>query len=209
VYDLHVKVGAECRVTAFVLAGGKSSRMGRDKAFLRWGEETLLAQALKTVSSVGEEVRIVGYASKYAAFGQIVEDVYRDRGPLGAIHAALSGTTTELNLILAVDLPFVGAKFLEYLLVRAQESGATVTVPCAGSGLQPLCGVYRREFAEIAEQSLRAGKNRIDLLFAEIATCVIEENELAQAGFSAGMFRNLNTPEEFEAAQGARSTARS
>jgi molybdenum cofactor guanylyltransferase len=183
--------------------------MGRDKAFLRWGEETLLSQALRTASSVAEEVRIVGDASKFAAFGQIVEDVYRDRGPLGAIHAALSMTTTELNLILAVDLPFVGAKFLEYLLVRAQESGATVTVPRAGSGLQPLCAVYRRGFAEMAEQSLREGKNRIDLLFADVATCVIEENDLAQAGFSAGMFRNLNTPKEFEAAQGARSTTRS
>ncbi len=203
-YDLQVKVAAESDVTAFVLAGGKSSRMGSDKAFLRLGEETLLSQALKIAGSVAGEVRIVGDAKKFGAFGQVVEDVYRDCGPLGGIHAALSSTTTELNLMLAVDLPFVGPKFLQYLLGRARESGATVTVPRTGSELQPLCAAYKREFAETAEQALREGKNKIDSLFARVATCVVEENELVRAGFSIEMFRNLNTPEEFEMARGAR-----
>ena len=198
VYDFHVKVGVESGVTAFVLAGGKSSRMGSDKAFLRCGEETLLSQALKIAGAVAKELRIVGDARKFAAFGQVVEDVYRERGPLGGIHAALSSTATELNLMLAVDLPFVGAKFLEYLLLRARESGATVTVPRAGSRLHPLCAVYRRGFAEVAELSLHDGKNRIDSLFARVATCVIEENELTREGFSVEMFRNLNTPGEYE-----------
>ena len=200
-YDLHVKVGVESEITVFVLAGGKSSRMGSDKAFLRLQEETLLTRALQIAGSVAEEVRIVGDGKKFAALGPVVEDTYRDRGPLGGIHAALSSTTTELNLILAVDLPFVVPKFLKYLLVRARESGAMVTVPRAGSGLQPLCAVYRRGFAEVAEPSLREGKNKIDLLFAKVTTSVIEESELVRAGFPAGMFRNLNTPAEFEMAR--------
>jgi molybdopterin-guanine dinucleotide biosynthesis protein A len=175
--------------------------MGSDKAFLRLGEETLLSRALKIAGSVAEEVRIVGDGKKFAAFGRVVEDMYRDRGPLGGIHAALSSTTTELNLMLAVDLPFVVPKFLKYLLVWARESGAIVTVPRAGSGLQPLCAVYRRGFAEVAEPSLREGKNRIDSSFAKVTTCVIEENELVRAGFSVVMFRNVNTPEEFEMAR--------
>ncbi|MGC1434443.1 MAG: molybdenum cofactor guanylyltransferase, partial [Terriglobales bacterium] len=139
------------------------------------------------------------------AFGRVVEDVYRERGPLGGIHAALSGSTTELNLMLAVDLPFVTPAFLRYLLSRARESGAMVTVPRAGGGLQPLCAVYRRGFAEVAEQSLREGNNKIDSLFAGVETCVIEEDEFVGAGFSVEMFRNLNTPEELEKAKGERS----
>jgi molybdenum cofactor guanylyltransferase len=149
-------------------------------------------------------VRIVGDAKKFADFGRVVEDVYRGRGPLGGIHAALSSSATELNLMLAVDLPFVGPEFLEYLLLRAQESGAMITVPRAGGGLQPLCAVYRREFAEVAEQSLHEGKNKIDSLFATVGTRVIEEDELGRAGFSAEMFRNLNTPEELEKAKSLR-----
>jgi len=175
--------------------------MGSDKAFLRLQGETLLTRALKVAGSVAEEVRIVGDGKKFAALGRVVEDTYCDRGPLGGIHAALSGTTTELNLMLAVDLPFVVPKFLKYLLVRARESGAMVTVPRAGSGLQPLCAVYRRGFAEVAETSLREGKNKIDSLFAKVTTCMIEESELVRAGFPAVMFRNLNTPEEFEMAR--------
>ena len=196
VYDQRVTEGTEFGVTAFVLAGGKSSRMGSDKAFLRLGDETLLSLALKAASAVTGDVRIVGDGQKFAAFGRVVEDVYRGQGPLGGIHAALSSSETELNLVLAVDLPFLEQEFLEYLLSRARESGAVVTVPRAGGGLHPLCAAYRRGFAEVAEQSLRGGKNKIDSLFSTVGTRVIEEEELVRAGFSAEMFRNLNTPEE-------------
>jgi molybdopterin-guanine dinucleotide biosynthesis protein A len=206
VYDRRVKEGIKLGVTAFVLAGGKSSRMGSDKAFLQLGDETLLTRALKLAGAVVSEVRIVGDAKKFAAFGRVVEDVYRERGPLGGIHAALSGSTTEVNVMLAVDLPFVTQKLLQYLLSRALESGAMVTVPRTGSGFQPLGAVYRRGFAEVAEQSLLEGKNKIDSLFARVETCVIEESELVRAGFSEQMFRNLNTPEELEKAKEPRPT---
>jgi molybdopterin-guanine dinucleotide biosynthesis protein A len=201
VYHQRVKDRAEFGVTAFVLAGGKSSRMGSDKAFLRLGDETLLSLALKAAGAVARDVHIVGDRQKFAAFDRVVEDVYRGQGPLGGIHAALSSSATELNLVLAVDLPFLGADLLEYMLSRARESKATITVPLVGERLQPLCAVYRRGFAEVAERSLREGKNKIDSLFASVATCVIEEDELVRAGFSAEMFRNLNTPEEWEKAK--------
>jgi len=189
------------RITAFVLAGGKSRRMGQDKAFLPWGRETLLSHALKLAGNVAASVHTVGDARKFASYGSVVEDVYRDRGPLGGIHAALSSSNTELNLILAVDLPLLQPKFLHYLVSQADENGATVTVARAGNGWQPLCAVYRREFAAIAEQSLLAGKNKIDPLFAMVKTRVLEEQQLDEQGFSAGMFRNLNTPEELEEAR--------
>jgi molybdopterin-guanine dinucleotide biosynthesis protein A len=202
--DEGVKNGTGLAVTAFVLAGGKSSRMGSDKAFLRFGDETLLSLALKAAHAVAEEVRIVGDAKKFAGFGPVVEDVYRDQGPLGGIHAALSSSATELNLMLAVDLPFVGPKLLKYLLSRAKESSAMVTVPRAGGGLQPLCAVYQCGFADAAEEALRGGKNKIDPLFERVGTCVIEEEELVRAGFSVEMFRNLNTLEELEKARSLR-----
>jgi len=188
-------------VTAFVLAGGKSMRMGRDKAFLQLGDRTLLARAVDLASAVAGDVRIVGDARKFARFGAVVEDVYRERGPLGAIHAALLSTTTELNLMLAVDLPFLQPEFLQYLISEAHRTGAVVTVPRAGGGLQPLCAVYLRRFAELAERSLREGRNKIDSLFAEVETRVVGEEELSQAGFSAEMLRSLNKPEEWEEAK--------
>ncbi|MGA8151070.1 MAG: molybdenum cofactor guanylyltransferase [Terriglobales bacterium] len=189
------------RLHAFILAGGKSSRMGQDKAFLSWGEETLLSNALKLAGDVAASVYIVGDTEKFAEWGSVVEDVYRDRGPLGGIHAALAGSTAELNLMLAVDLPLIKPEFLHYLVSQANESDVAVTLPRAGNHLQPLCAVYRREFAAIAEQSLLDGKNKIDPLFPKVKTRVLLEQELAQRGLSSEMFRNLNTPEELEEAR--------
>lgn len=192
-------------LTAFVLAGGKSTRMGSDKAFLPWAGGTLLSHALKLAGTVARQVRIVGDAKKFANFGTVVEDVYRGRGPLGGIHAALSNTRTEWNLLLAVDLPLLEPRFLEYLVAQAREARAMVTVPLAAGGYQPLTAVYRSEFAVACEQSLREGRNKIDPLFATVNTRVIQAEELVQAGFLQEMFRNLNTPEDFERANQIRS----
>jgi molybdenum cofactor guanylyltransferase len=189
-------------IAAFILAGGKSARMGADKAFVALNGRTLLARALELAFSVTPDVRIVGDPAKFAPFAPVVEDVFPNCGPLGGIHAALRASQTELNLILAVDVPFVSPALLEYLIKRARNSAsATVTVAKAGGGWQPLCAVYRREFAETAEQTLRAGRFKIDALFDATSTQVISEEELAAAGFSANMFRNLNTREELEAVQ--------
>jgi len=189
-------------ITAFILAGGKSTRMGADKAFVTLDGRTLLARALDVARSVIPDVRIVGDPAKFAAFAPVVEDVFPNCGPLGGIHTALRSSQTDLNLILAVDVPFVSPALLQYLIKRSRNSAsATVTVAKAGGGWQPLCAVYRREFADTAEQPLRAGRFKIDALFDATSTQVISEEELAAAGFSARMFRNLNTREELEAVQ--------
>jgi molybdenum cofactor guanylyltransferase len=195
--------GATPDVTAFILAGGKSTRMGADKAFVVLDGLTLLARALELTRSVTSDVRIVGDAAKFAEFAPVAEDVFRGCGPLGGIHAALRASEAELNLMLAVDLPFVPAGLLEFLIARARGSAAIVTVPQTGGRWQPLCGVYRREFADAAEKALRLGRYKIGALFDVVPTLAISEGELEDAGFSGGMFRNLNTREELETARGA------
>src|SRR3979490_362027 len=124
-------------VTAFILAGGKSTRMGKDKAFLEFKGRILLARALELVAGTAREVRIVGSPAKFAAFGKVIEDIYQDQGPLAGIHAALKSSSTELNLVLAVDLPFVKPDFLKYLISVARQTKALAVVPRAGEGLQP------------------------------------------------------------------------
>jgi molybdenum cofactor guanylyltransferase len=188
-------------LTAFVLAGGKSSRMGRDKAFLELGGQTLLEHALILGQSIAHEVVIVGEVTRFMRLGRAIEDVYPGHGPLGGIHAALLSTATALNLILAVDMPLVERDFLLYLVAEATRSGAMVTVPRSRAGWQPLCAVYHRDFGEIAERALQAGKNKIDPLFSRTETRAISQAELVRMGFSETMFRNLNTPDEFARAE--------
>ena len=176
--------------------------MGTDKAFVPFEGRSLLARALDLARSVTDDVRIVGDGSKFAPFAPVVEDIHPGCGPLGGIHAALRASDRELNVILAVDLPFVSFALLQFLITRARTSQATVTLAGAGGFWQPLCAVYRRGFAETAESALRAGQYKIDPLFNQVRVQGISEEELETAGFTSAIFRNLNTPEELASAVG-------
>src|SRR5258708_8077782 len=101
-------------VTVFILAGGKSTRMGTDKAFLEYQGRTLLARALDLARSVAFEVRIVGSQEKVAAFAPVVEDVFPDSGPRGGIHAALLAPVPELNLMLPLHPPPISTPLHHY-----------------------------------------------------------------------------------------------
>ena len=192
---------SEADLAAFILGGGKSTRMGTDKAFVEFEGRTLLDRALDLARSVSRDVQIVGQKEKYSAYAPTVEDIFPGCGPLGGIHAALRASNRDVNLILAVDVPFVTEELLRYLIGRAEASAALVTVPRVGHGFQPLCAVYRRGFGDAAERALRQGRYKIDALFDPAHTQIIREEELQSAGFSAACFRNLNTPEDLALAQ--------
>ena len=175
--------------------------MGADKAFLELAGKPLIVRAVEVARGVMPDVKIVGDPRKFTAFGPVIEDVYRDRGPLGGIHAALTNSVAEWNLILAVDLPFVPVQFLKYLFARAESSGATATVPSIGGYFQPLCAVYRKAFLFSAEHALSEGRNKIDQIFREVLLCTVSEEDMTANGFEASIFRNLNTPQEWQAAK--------
>jgi molybdenum cofactor guanylyltransferase len=195
----------------FVLAGGKSSRMGggpgKDKVFLEFGGQTLLDRALSVMGTVCDRVAIVGEPARFANYESVVADIFPGCGPLAGIHAALLHSPAELNLMLAVDMPFVSRELLAFLFAAAEESDAIVTVPRSGRGLQPLCAVYRRDFSPVAEQALRAGKYKIDAAFSSVSILAIEEVKLTAAGFSEQSFFNVNTPQDRLAAEGRLSRA--
>jgi molybdopterin-guanine dinucleotide biosynthesis protein A len=159
------------------------------------------------VTIVGDPARFADYGSAKSGstkFASVVADIFPGCGPLAGIHAALVHSPAELNLMLAVDMPFVSRELLAFLFAAAEQEDnhATITVPRTGKGFQPLCAVYRREFSIAAEQALRAGKYKIDAAFPSVSMRVIEEAELAAAGFSEQSFFNVNTPQDRLAAEG-------
>jgi molybdenum cofactor guanylyltransferase len=176
--------------------------MGADKAFVEFEGRPLLARGLDLGRSVSADVRIVGSKAKFESYAAVVEDIFPACGPLAGIHAALRGSYTDLNLILAVDTPFISRTFLEYLVGQSRRTSALVVVPHCQGHWQPLCAVYRRGFASVAENALRGGRYRIDPLFDVVPIHVVHEDELKNAGFALHMFRNLNTPEELKAEHG-------
>ncbi len=186
-------------VTAFILVGGRSSRMGADKALLGFRDQTLLSSALLTAAAASDKVVLVGPRERYATYGDVVEDVYRDCGPLGGIHAALCATETDLNLVLSVDMPLMIAEFLRWLLEQARNASELIVVPDALGGPQPLCAIYHRRLHALAAQALKDGDYKIGHLFPRVPTRYVSEAEIREAGFSPRIFRNVNTVEEYEA----------
>lgn len=173
--------------------------MGADKATMLLGGVPLLELATRKALVLTQQVFVVGPRSRFGA--NAIEDVFPDRGPLAGIHSALSSTQTDLNLLLAVDLPFVPVAFLRFLQEQAESSDAVAIVPRTAAGWQPLCAIYKAGFRGPAEQALQAGKNKIDALFASVRHLALDEPRLQAAGFTPAIFDNLNTQADFERAR--------
>jgi molybdopterin-guanine dinucleotide biosynthesis protein A len=142
-------------VEGFVLAGGRSSRMGQDKALLAVGGRTLVEIALDKLRSVGLATpRIAAARSDLSSYAPVVPDLHPGCGPLSGIEAALEATAQPLNVFLPVDMPLLPARFLEWMLRRAEITGAWVTVPRINGWPQPLCAVYHRDLLPPISASL-------------------------------------------------------
>jgi len=167
----------------FVLAGGQSRRMGRDKAGLGWREGSLLEHMVALVGSVAGNVRVVGRGE--------LPDRVPGNGPLGGILTALETTDAEENLIVAVDLPLLTVEFLAMFHERMQASSKGL-VACRVEGMFPLCLGVRRGLAGNVAQRIADGRLSIQAFVEEA------DAEILETGFNPAIFANANTPEDFQ-----------
>jgi molybdenum cofactor guanylyltransferase len=186
----------------FVVAGGRSRRMGRDKALLPWGSSTLLDDALARLRTACADVRILtGAEPRYLDRGAtVVLDYVRDIGPLGGIEAALASPGVAAGLFLAVDMPFVPVALLQALIAWGDDADAVV--PVAAGGAQPLCALYRRSCLEPVRASLKAGDYRMTGFWSQLRVREVPESDLARFGPPATLFDNVNTPADYTRAGG-------
>ena len=149
-------------VEGFVLAGGRSSRMGQDKALLDVGGRSLVEIALDKLRNIGVAApRIAGARTDLSSLAPVVPDLHPGCGPLSGIEAALAASSQPLNLFLPVDMPLLPARFLHWMLLRAEITGALVTVPRINGQPQPLCAVYHRDLLRPITASLLAGNYKV------------------------------------------------
>lgn len=194
-------------VQGFILVGGASRRMGRDKAQLRLGPETMLERIAAQLSPVTSSVTLVGSPQAYMEHSlPTVPDVYEKWGALGGIHAALSAAKTDWIIVIACDLPFVTRNLFERLKSFADESpfeSIDSIVPLQPDGRpQPVCALYRREtcLPEI-ERLVSAGEHTPRALLTNVRTRYVQFLELGDLPGAENFFLNLNTPEDFERAK--------
>lgn len=186
------------RTAGFVLVGGHSSRMGRDKALLPWRAKPLVEHIAKNVKDATGNVTLVGAPDRYQWLDlPRISDFYSNCGPLGGVEAALgSSRAAALNLIVACDLPDLAAistTLLQNLLTEAERSGSLcVTVEDISGQVHPLCAVYRHDCLTIVRQCLREGGRRMTDVVRRLG---------AATWRLPNALTNVNTPEEWAAWQ--------
>lgn len=191
--------------TGFVLAGGKSSRMGNDKALLEINGKTFLENAVNALRPFCSLVKIVLNKSQTLFIEKIpveiphIFDHFENRGALGGIHAALQNCETEFAIILAVDLPFVSHEAIEKLcrvVLDSKDFSAIVPRQIDGK-LQPLCAVYRArvclpKLEELLDETDSASvRDFLELIFPQY----IEANRLSA---NENLLFNINHPTDFQ-----------
>lgn len=190
-----------------VLAGGRSSRMGVEKAGIEWEGSTLLARAVGTLASVCGEVVVVGSPGQElpALTGRVrvVEDGHPGRGPLEGLVAGLRAVGPgAVAFVCAADMPFLDAGFAVRVLA-ALPPGADAAVPRVGGRPQPLAAAYRTGAVEAIEELLASGGRSLGALLDRLDVLWLDDLPGA-----ARAVRNLNTPGELEAARQASSEKR-
>ncbi len=197
-------------VAAFILAGGSSSRMGREKCLLEFGGEPLIVRTAHLIEPLVAEVTVVGPPERYAALGmRAIADRDLRRGerkeelrtPLAGIATALNATKAPWNLILACDLPYLTPEWLDWLLARAVDSGAHIVMPVTSQGLEPLAAVYRRECAAPIVTALERGVRKVTEAMAEFRLERLSENEWNMHDPEGRVLRNMNAPTDYEEAR--------
>ena len=188
-------------IGAFVLAGGASSRMGRAKGLLTFGGKPLVVHMARLLESAGVPV-IVGPAGAYGGMGfRVVGDDRRNLGPLGGICTALRVTTHGWNLMVGCDLPFLTREWLEFLVSRAMDSPAEVVIPLNERGYEPLCAMYRKRAHQAIEAALGRGVRKVTDGLADLTLAPIEPSEWKAFDSRGRLFKNVNTPADYEQAR--------
>jgi molybdopterin-guanine dinucleotide biosynthesis protein A len=182
----------------FVLVGGASARMGRDKALLPFRGRALVDHVARQVAEAAGSVVLVGHPERYAHLPYaLIADEYPGRGPLAGIHAALGASRADWNLVVACDMPGLTAPFLRQLLARAEAGAADCVAARSPAGLpEPLCAVYHRRCRDSLAAWLEADR-------PNKAADWLASQHVAWHPVPAGdWLRNANTPAEWQESHG-------
>lgn len=201
---------------AIVLCGGKSSRMGTNKALLKLGEEQVIERIVGELQRAGVSIVLsVGRHNEYGFLGlPCIPDEYESSGPIAGIHAGLRASDSLWSLVVSCDLPFVNAAIFNYLLdqarqveltnmlVAAQEEVIEAIVPTIAGRDQPLLAMYRRSTLQSLEEALKLRRHVVNRWVAGLNVRQIAGEELSIAsGIPIELIAyNMNRPEDYEKA---------
>jgi molybdopterin-guanine dinucleotide biosynthesis protein A len=176
----------------FVLVGGRSSRMGQDKARLPMGAGLLVEEIAVKVANAASRVTLVGAPERYSDLPfECLPDLRPHLGPLAGIETALAANYGELNLIIGCDMPDLAPEWLDEIVFSAGRTDARCVVTRDAAGkIHPLCAVYRRECLPLVRGALDRGRLKLLDLLKELRAVEMH---------TAAIIGNLNTPQQLAA----------
>jgi molybdopterin-guanine dinucleotide biosynthesis protein A len=193
-------------ITAFILSGGKSSRIGTNKSFLLLEGKPLIERLTGLLDTIFHEVVISSNEPKIYEFldKKIIEDFYPGRGPLAGIHSALNSTTSERNFIISCDMPFISKELIVYLTDFKTDS--KTLLPKVDGRIQPLCGIYSKSVLPDVENLLIECRNQQSNLKGSVYELIsrIQPEIIDVTGtnfYHSDLFLNINTHEDYNYAK--------
>lgn len=189
-------------ITAFILSGGKSSRIGTNKSLLVIDDRTLIQRLVELLDLIFTEVVISSNEPELYDFlgNKIIKDIIPGRGPLSGIHSALSFTTTDKNFIISCDMPFISTEMINYLIYN--NSDAEIVIPRAEGRIQPLYGIYSKSILADVQNLLIESSNpnsklkeSISELLKRVKTDFVDVDKLDF--YHRNLFLNINTLEDY------------
>ncbi|MCK4418178.1 molybdenum cofactor guanylyltransferase [Candidatus Aerophobetes bacterium] len=198
-----------------ILMGGNNRRIGKEKAFLKIGNKTILKIMLEKLNQLRKkDDRIIivadnisslqGRLSKSKFFSQhgtidVVSDLIPGAGPLGGIYSGLAASSTEYNLVLACDMPFLNVNLIQHMLRK--KSDYDILIPKYGDCFEPLHAVYSKNILPVIKQKIEQESYRIQSIFSRVKVKYITERDMEKFGNWQQFFFNINTLSELKKAR--------
>lgn len=197
-------------ISVVILAGGRGNRLGRDKASIELGEETLLQRVVRLASSLSDDVVVVVRADQglQVAGARVVTDLAPFEGVMAGIAAGLRAASREWSFVTALDMPFLNLELIRNMALARLEHDAVV--PRLNVGLEPLHALYHKRCLPALHAALEKGRRRVVSFYGSVRVRYLGPAEIASLDPEGRSFFNINTPEDLIRAQawidGARSS---
>jgi len=189
-------------LTGVILAGGKSKRMGMNKAFLEINGQRMIDQIVGIFKDTFEEVTLVTNSpSQYLYLDlRIVTDLIPDKGALGGVYTGLFYASFQHIFVTACDMPFLNKGFIHYMVSNADNFD--VVIPHSSDGLQPLHAIYSKRCIKHIDVLLQLNDLKITNFYPKVRVREVDSREILSFDPKQSLFFNINAPEDMEKAKG-------
>lgn len=188
-------------MTGIILAGGKNTRIGTNKAFLKVGEKSIIENTISLLTPLFDSLIIVANSTHlYRSLElKVVKDVEPGMGPLGGIYSGLLSSNSKWNFVVGCDMPFLKSDLIKYMKEKCDDFNAVV--PKLDGYYESLHSFYSRNCLNFIKEQLAQSDLRVNSLFEKIKVCEITEEEIKRFGDTRKLFFNINTLSDLSYAQ--------